>query len=65
MRRATTLKRFDIVAFDVDGTLVNAPNDFTVWEVLNERFIGTASVNKDRYARYCRGATSSSPGSRS
>jgi HAD superfamily phosphoserine phosphatase-like hydrolase len=49
---------YPIVAFDVDGTLVEAPNDWTVWEVLNHRFTGTAEVNKERYALYREGKLS-------
>lgn len=48
----------DLVAFDVDGTLVNSPNDWTVWEILNERFTGTAEHNKQRFAEYKSGRLS-------
>jgi phosphoserine phosphatase len=53
-----TLRRYDLIAFDVDGTLVRGPNGFTVWEVLNERFLGTAEVNVERYAKYKAGTLS-------
>jgi HAD superfamily phosphoserine phosphatase-like hydrolase len=43
---------FDVVGFDVDGTLVQEPNDRTVWEVLNERFTGRADHNAERFALY-------------
>ena len=46
------MRRFDLVAFDVDGTLVHHPHDQTVWEVLNERFTGTAEHNRERFALY-------------
>jgi phosphoserine phosphatase len=49
---------YDLVAFDVDGTLVRGPNGFTVWELLNERFTGTAEHNRERYARFRRGEIS-------
>lgn len=49
---------FDIVAFDVDGTLVRHPEGWTVWEVLNERFTGTPEHNRERYARYRAGELS-------
>ena len=49
---------FDIIAFDIDGTLVNGPNDFTVWEVLNLHFTGVPEVNKERYAAYKAGTLS-------
>jgi phosphoserine phosphatase len=51
-------RRFDLVAFDVDGTLVHHPEDKTVWEVLNRRFIGDDSINRERYARYKAGKLS-------
>lgn len=51
-------RRFDLVAFDVDGTLVRGPGDRTVWEVLNERFTGTADHNAERFARYRAGELS-------
>lgn len=43
------MRRFDLVAFDVDGTLVTHPRGKTVWEVLNRRFTGDDSVNEQRY----------------
>ena len=49
---------FDIVAFDVDGTLINGPNGYTVWEVLNRRFTGVPEVNRERYALYKAGKLS-------
>ena len=32
------MRPYDLIAFDVDGTLIRGPNGWTVWEVLNERF---------------------------
>jgi phosphoserine phosphatase len=52
------MRRFDLVAFDVDGTLVRGPEDRTVWEVLNERFTGTAEHNRERLALYRAGELS-------
>jgi len=49
---------YDLVAFDVDGTLVQEPADRTVWEVLNERFTGRADHNVERYALYRAGKLS-------
>ena len=46
------MRAYDLIAFDVDGTLVAGPNGWTVWEVLNDRFTGTPEVNRERYARY-------------
>ncbi len=49
---------FDLIAFDVDGTLVWGPDGKTVWEVLNLKFTGTAEWNKKRYAEYKAGRLS-------
>ena len=49
---------YDLVAFDVDGTLVLAPDDLTVWEVLNKHFTGVPEVNRERYALYRAGKLS-------
>lgn len=51
-------RRFDLVAFDVDGTLVRHPEGKTVWEVLNRRFTGDDSVNRERYRRVMEGSMS-------
>jgi len=48
----------DLVAFDVDGTLVREPDDLTVWEVLNKRFTGRADHNEERFALYRAGKIS-------
>ena len=50
--------RYELIAFDVDGTLVHGPDGKTVWEVLNQRFIGDSTVNRERYARYRAGEIS-------
>jgi phosphoserine phosphatase len=52
------MRRFDLVAFDVDGTLVHHPDDKTVWEVLNERFTGSADQNRERFELYRTGRLS-------
>jgi phosphoserine phosphatase len=51
-------RRFDLVAFDVDGTLVHHPNDKTIWEVLNLRFTGSDDQNAERWEQYKRGTLS-------
>jgi phosphoserine phosphatase len=51
-------RRFDLVAFDVDGTLVHHPEDKTVWEVLNRRFTGSDDQNVERWDLYKRGKLS-------
>ena len=50
--------RFDLVAFDVDGTLVHHPEDKTVWEVLNHRFTGSDDQNALRWDLYKQGKLS-------
>ena len=52
------MPRFDLVAFDVDGTLVEHPEEKTVWEVLNARFLGADDLNRERYAAYKAGRLS-------
>ncbi len=54
----TGARRFDLVAFDVDGTLVEHPDGKTVWEVLNERFTGSDDQNRERFAMYRTGRLS-------
>jgi phosphoserine phosphatase len=51
-------RRYDLVAFDVDGTLVHHPEDKTVWEVLNRRFTGTDDQNALRWDQYKSGKLS-------
>jgi HAD superfamily PSPase-like hydrolase len=51
-------RRFDLVAFDVDGTLVHHPGDKTVWEVLNHRFTGSDDQNVIRWEMYKSGKLS-------
>ena len=43
---------FELVAFDVDGTLVRHPEGLTVWEVLNRRFAGSSEINRQRYQAF-------------
>jgi len=50
--------RFDLIAFDVDGTLVESPGGLTVWEVLNKRFVGSSAINRERYEQFKRGKLS-------
>jgi len=49
---------FDLVVFDVDGTLVEHPEDKTIWEVLNLRFTGDDGMNKERLEAYKAGRLS-------
>jgi len=48
----------DLVAFDVDGTLVREPEGLTVWEVLNRKFVGSAGINRQRYEEFKAGRLS-------
>lgn len=54
----TTPRKYDLVCFDVDGTLIKHPSDKVIWEVLNLRFIGDDGVNQDRYRMYLDGRIS-------
>jgi phosphoserine phosphatase len=58
------MKLFDLVAFDVDGTLVTHPEDKTVWQVLNEAFTGSETQNRERLAMYRAGRLSYADGVR-
>jgi len=51
-------RRFDLVAFDVDGTLVHHAEDKTVWEVVNRRFTGSDDQNVLRWELYRSGKLS-------
>ena len=52
------MSRFDMIAFDIDGTLIEGPNGWSVWEVLNQHFTGQPEVNQERYAAYKSGQLS-------
>lgn len=52
------MNRFDLVAFDVDGTLIEHPDSKTVWEILNEHFTGSGNRNRERLALYRSGRLS-------
>ena len=43
---------YDLVCFDVDGTLVRHPTGKVIWEVLNRRFTGDDTVNEERHRWY-------------
>jgi phosphoserine phosphatase len=51
-------RRFDLVAFDVDGTLIHHPEDKTVWEVFNLKFTGSDDQNAQRWEQYRQGKLS-------
>ncbi len=48
----TGARRFDLVCFDVDGTLIVHPENKVVWQVLNRRFLGSHEVNDRRFRDY-------------
>jgi phosphoserine phosphatase len=41
-----------LIAFDVDGTLVDHPEGKVIWEILNKRFAGDDQINQTRYRYY-------------
>lgn len=41
-----------LIAFDVDGTLVDHPEGKVIWELLNRRFVGDDRLNRQRYRDY-------------
>lgn len=43
---------FDLICFDVDGTLIKHPSGRTIWEVLNNRYGGSDARNRERYLRF-------------
>ena len=45
-------RRYDLICFDVDGTLVKHPTGKVIWEILNLRFTGSDEINQVRYAMY-------------
>lgn len=58
LAQSLAVRPYDLIAFDVDGTLVRAPGDLTVWEVLNRRFTGRSDQNEKHFAAYRRGKLS-------
>jgi len=51
-------ENLELVAFDVDGTLIRGPDGLNVWEILNRRFIGDSTINRQRLADYLAGRIS-------
>ncbi len=49
---------YDLICFDVDGTLIKHPSDKVIWEILNQKFTGDDSVNAERYRMYRTGEIS-------
>ena len=48
-------RKFDLISFDVDGTLVEHPSGKVIWELLNLKYVGSEAVNQDRYKDYLAG----------
>jgi phosphoserine phosphatase len=46
------VRPYDLICFDVDGTLVIHPEGRIVWEILNTRFTGGDEANRTRFLRY-------------
>lgn len=44
-----------LIAFDVDGTLVEHPEGLVVWQLLNRRFLGDLGVSDQRYVDFMAG----------
>ena len=57
IRESSRLRAGEIalIAFDVDGTLVDHPQGKVIWELLNNRFAGDDSINHSRYRDYKEG----------
>ena len=49
------MKPIDLIAFDVDGTLVRHPSGRVIWEVLNLRYGTSEAINKRRYEMFRKG----------
>lgn len=54
----STKRAYDLVCFDVDGTLVRHPSGQVIWEILNLKFGGSREINRFRYQMYCEGKLS-------
>ncbi len=44
-----------VICFDVDGTLVEHPQDKTVWQILNRRYLEGDAINGQRFADFKEG----------
>lgn len=49
------VRPYDLICFDVDGTLVRHPSGKVIWEILNCRFTGDDAVNAQRHRWYDEG----------
>lgn len=48
-------RAIDLIAFDVDGTLVEHPDGRVIWQLLNERYHGSDEVGEARYREFAAG----------
>jgi HAD superfamily PSPase-like hydrolase len=51
-------RRVRVVCFDVDGTLVQHPQEKTVWQLLNERFLAEEDLSTGRFEAFRSGKIS-------
>ena len=51
-------RRYDLICFDVDGTLVEHAEHKVIWQVLTRRFVGDDAPNEHRYLAYKSGRIS-------
>ncbi|MDM7914087.1 MAG: HAD family hydrolase [Candidatus Eisenbacteria bacterium] len=49
------MRPYDLICFDVDGTLVVHDEEKIVWEILNRRFRGDDAVDRTRFLDYSQG----------
>lgn len=49
---------YQLIAFDVDGTLVENDKGMVVWQLLNQRFGGEPAENAERFSSYLKGRIS-------
>ncbi|NIM20121.1 MAG: HAD-IB family phosphatase [Candidatus Latescibacteria bacterium] len=49
------MKQYDLICFDVDGTLIEHPTGKVIWELLNIRYGGSEQINQARYDSYMEG----------
>lgn len=52
------MRKFDLVIFDADGTLMHHPRELVIWEILNDRFVGDRALNRERYRQFRAGEIS-------
>ncbi|MCB9555398.1 MAG: HAD family phosphatase [Deltaproteobacteria bacterium] len=48
-------RRYDLVVFDVDGTLVGSRDGRVVWRLINDRFLGDQEIDDQRWQAFLQG----------